>query len=91
MKTTAGKSKSVRPENRTVQITNSDTGRLVTVRKAPTLRQALLEHFKETLKPQGNYDAKVVGNVLIVKTKFHNIKKYTALEVYQTPRPLKRK
>jgi hypothetical protein len=43
-------------------------GRIVATRRAASLKQALLEFYKETLTRYGYTNPKVVGNVLTVES-----------------------
>lgn len=83
MKTTGGKTKHVRPEARPINIYADGHRGLIAVRRASTLRQALLEYAKETLEPQGATRPKVVGNVLTINTKGGTTVQYIALETHQ--------
>lgn len=77
------KTRSARPAARPVYIYAEGHRRLIAVRNAPTLKQALLEYFKETLAPQGCSNPKTTGNTLTVADKQGNPKQWVALERLQ--------
>jgi hypothetical protein len=68
VKTTAGKTRTRRPA-RAIAIFNLPERKNVAVRRASSLRQALLEYHKDVLKPKGFVAGIVVGNVLTVNHK----------------------
>lgn len=76
MRTTGGKTKTRRP-SRSIKIVNEQGGE-VAHKQVPTLRQALLEYYKDKLEPVGWRGPVIVGNTLTV-TRNRTIT-FTALE-----------
>jgi hypothetical protein len=64
VRTTGGKTKHERRPARPVEILNAD-GKVVAVRRASSLKQALLWHFKFNLKPRGCLNPLATGNTLM--------------------------
>lgn len=83
MKTTKGKTKSVRPKRRSVRIHTQPDGLRVACRWAPTLKQGLEEFFKADLEPKGWKKVKIIGNVLTCE-KGTEVKNWLCIEEYQS-------
>ena len=84
MKTTKGKTRTPRPAGRVVHIYRLEDNKLLAVKRAATLKQALLEYANETLTKRGDKNPKVVGNVMTVVSKQGRSVQYRALEAYQS-------
>lgn len=69
-----------RPAGRIVHIHRRSDGKLLAVKRSSSLKQALVEYYKETLKPAGYFDPGYVGNVVTVYDKYSNIVQYVATE-----------
>ena len=77
------KSREARPSSRPVRIYASGHRGIIAVRRASSLKQALLEYAKETLIPQGFSQPKTTGNTLTINDKSGKTQQYVALELHQ--------
>jgi hypothetical protein len=83
VKTTAGKTKTPETGKRAIRIFAEGDGRLLSVREANSLKQALKDYFETTLRGYDWTDPKHVGNTLTVIDRMGKPRVYVALEVYQ--------
>lgn len=84
MKTTGGKTKPASHGKRVVHIYEEGAARLIAVREAVSLKQALLDYFEATLRGYGYTKPKTTGNTLTVTNKQGKPQLYVALETFQT-------